>query len=200
MFATVIILSHLLQFFPFVLCILAEQFSVTDTSSIYLSIGFHSPSGIRRPVSHLDVGIRLPLQLLFVLVTLHILRCLLIFVLDLKSLQSSHRTRSPFFSFSLFSCCVFLSSSFSAYILPFPIAHILLLRAILATDFLPPQYGHIPFGAPMQNFWWLVNDVLSFRVVLHHLHSVSCCLFALWIFSWFFRPVIDFNILPHSGH
>ena len=154
---------------------------------------------MRRPVSHLDVGIRLPQQLLFVLVALHVLRCLLIFFLDSKSLQSLHRTRSPFFSFSLFSCCVFLSSSVGVYILSFPIAHILLWRAILATDFLSPQYGHIPFGAPMKNFWWLANDVLSFRVVLHHLRSVSCCMFALWIFL-FFRPVIDFNILLHSGH
>ena len=159
--------------------------SSSPSSPIYLSIGFHSPSGIRRPVSHLDVGIRLPLQLLFVLVTLHILRCLLIFVLDLKSLQSSHRTRSPFFSFSLFSCCVFLSSSVSVYILSFPIAHILLWRAILATDFLSPQYGHIPFGALMQYFWWLVNDTLSFRVVLQRPKPIGSalggCLISWWI-------------------
>ena len=130
--------AKVIQIIIFVLkCTMYCQLS-SSSSSIYLSIGFHSPSGIRRPVSHLDVGIRLPLQLLFVLVALHIPRCLLIFVLDVKPLQSSHRTRSPFFSFSLFSCWVFLSSSVSVHILSFHIAHTPLWRAKLATDFFSP--------------------------------------------------------------
>ena len=92
----------------------------------YLSFGFHSQFGIYRPVSHPDVGIRLPLQLLFVLLPLHLLLCLLIFVLDLKSLQISHQIRSPFFSFALFSCSLFLSASVVVYIISFPIAHTVL--------------------------------------------------------------------------
>ena len=64
---------------------------------------------------------------------LQFLLCLLIFVLDLKSLQSSHWINSPFFSLSLFPYCMLFCSSFNVYILSFNIAHVLLWWAIFAT-------------------------------------------------------------------